>query len=92
MRRASTPDFTIFEMNREKIVVLMEDLWLKPVFMIWETDWQKEEKSYSSKKSVKKLENFVVLKSLKKSSQRTKKTTRKRKKTFRGFVAKKKHS
>ena len=44
----------------------MEDLWLKPVFMIWETDWQREEKSHSSKKSVKKLENFVVLKKLKK--------------------------
>ena len=89
MRGASTADFTILEIIREKIVFLMEDLWLKPVFMIWETDWQREEKSHSSKKSVKKLENFVVLKKLKKSSRSTKKTTRKREN---GVLLQKKHS
>ena len=91
MRRASTPDFTIFEMNREKIVGLMEDLWLKPVFMIWETDWQKEEKSYSSKKSVKKLENFVVLKKFKKKFSKHKENNQKREKDFQGFCCKKKN-
>ena len=56
----------------------MEDLWLKPVFMIWETDWQREEKSHSSKKSVKKLENFVVLKKLKKKFSKHKENNQKR--------------
>ena len=78
MRGASTADFTILEIIREKIVFLMEDLWLKPVFMIWETDWQREEKSHSSKKSVKKLENFVVLKKLKKKFSKHKENNQKR--------------
>ena len=56
----------------------MEDLWLKPVFMIWETDWQREEKSHSSKKSVKKLENFVVLKKVKKKFSKHKENNQKR--------------
>ena len=83
MRGASTANFTILE----KIVFLMEDLWLKPVFMIWETDWQREEKSHSSKKSVKKLENFVVLKKLKKKFSKHKENNQEKGKW--GFVAQK---